>query len=80
MRSASAPVTGRLTAITAPNADTGSPASARAYASSSVAPTATPHGLVCLMMAQAGSWNAATIVRAACRSARLLNESGLPLT
>ena len=43
-----------------------------------VAPTATPQGVACLMMAQAGSWNDAAIERAACRSSRLLNVSGGP--
>ncbi len=79
MRAATSAVTDRFTAITAPNADIGSAASARTYASSSVAPTATPHGPACLTMAHAGSWNAATMARAACRSATLLNDSGLPL-
>ena len=58
--SASSAVTGRLTAMTPPKADTGSQACARwwARATSASAPPATaamPHGLACLMIATAGS-------------------------
>ena len=58
---------------------TGSPSSARSYASSMVAPTATPHGLACLMMAQAGHLERAP--RSSAPPAdrqRLLNDSGRP--
>ena len=53
--SAIATVTGRLAAITPPNADTGSQACALRCASATSAPTAMPHGLACLMIATAGS-------------------------
>ena len=43
------------TAITPPNADTGSHSWARRCASATSAPTAMPHGLACLMIATAGS-------------------------
>ncbi len=53
-------VTVRFAAMTPPNAETGSQAWALAWASAmgsaaSAEPTATPHGLACLMMATAGS-------------------------
>src|SRR6478672_1227116 len=47
--------TGRLTAITPPNAETGSHSCARRWASATSAPTAMPHGFACLMMATGGS-------------------------
>ena len=53
--SAIATDTGRLAAITPPNAETGSHACARRCASAMSAPTAMPHGLACLMIATAGS-------------------------
>ena len=43
-----------------------------------VAPVATPHGLVCLITAAAGSSNSRTMRAAASRSSRLVNESSLP--
>ena len=52
---ASAAVTGPLTAITPPNAETGSQACALACACARSAATAIPHGLECLMMAAHGS-------------------------
>ena len=52
--SAIATLTGRFVAITPPNADTGSQACARAWASAMSAPIAMPHGLACLMIATAG--------------------------
>ena len=55
-----AAVTGRLVAITPPNAETGSHAWALACASATSAPTAMPHGLACLMTATVGSvWSCA---------------------
>ena len=53
--SAVATVTSRLTATMPPNALTGSQALARVYASAMSAATATPHGLACLTITQAGS-------------------------
>ena len=47
-------MTGRLAAITPPNAETGSQACALRCASATSAPTAMPHGLACLMIATAG--------------------------
>ena len=76
--SASSASTGRLRQITPPNADTGSHANARRYASSAEPPTAQPHGLLCLMIAQAGSSNSPTSSRPALRSSTLLNDSSLP--
>ena len=56
--SAIATDTGTLVAMTPPNADTGSHACALRCASATSAPTAIPHGLVCLMIATAGrSWS-----------------------
>ncbi len=71
--SAIATVTGRLTAITPPNADTGSQALALRCASAtgsaaSGAPTAIPHGLECLTTATAGSAKSDTIRYAASAS------------
>ena len=53
--SAIATVTGRLVAITPPNAETGSHSWASRWASAMSAPTAMPQGLACLMIATAGS-------------------------
>ena len=63
--SAIATDTGRLTAITPPNAETGSQAWARRCASATSAPTAMPHGLACLMIATAGSSKSYAARRAA---------------
>ena len=52
-RRASAP-TARFRTTTPPNAETGSAASAFAYASSIVSATATPHGFACFTITQAG--------------------------
>ena len=52
--SAAASSTGTVNAITEPNADTGSHASAFSYASSASSPTASPHGVVCFTIAQHG--------------------------
>jgi hypothetical protein len=52
--SAVASSTPTVNEMTEPNADTGSHASALRYASSASAPTASPHGVVCLMIAQQG--------------------------
>ena len=41
-------------------------------------PTATPHGLLCFMIAQAGTLNSATSRRPELRSSTLLNERSLP--
>jgi hypothetical protein len=41
-------------------------------------PSATPHGLPCLMIAHAGAGSSAASVRAASQSSRLLNDSSLP--
>ena len=57
--------TGRFAAITPPNAETGSQAWARACASATSPPTATPHGLACLMIATAGSSKSYAARRAA---------------
>ena len=57
--------TGRLTAITPPNAETGSHSCARRCASATSAPTAMPHGLACLMIATAGSSKSYAARRAA---------------
>ena len=54
---ASSTETDRLTAMTPPNAETGSQACALRCASATSAPTAMPHGLACLMIATAG-WSA----------------------
>ena len=71
--------TGTVNAITEPNAETGSQASAFLYASSAVSPTASPHGDVCFTMAQAVSVeNGSTASSAPSRSSRLLNESSFP--
>jgi len=53
--SAIATLTGRLVAITPPNALTGSHSCALRCASATSAPIAMPHGLACLMMATHGS-------------------------
>ncbi len=53
--SASSTVTGRLTAMTPPNAESGSQAWALRCASATSAPIAMPHGLACLMIATHGS-------------------------
>jgi hypothetical protein len=52
---AAAASTGRLSATIPPNAETGSQARARANASATDLPRATPHGVLCLMTTQAGS-------------------------
>ena len=62
----------------AERADTGSDASALSYASSVVAPSATPHGFACLTITHAGASNSRTSARAPERSLRLLNESSFP--
>ena len=53
--SAIATETGRLTAMTPPNAESGSQACALRCASATSAATAIPHGLACLMIATQGS-------------------------
>ena len=64
---------------TDPNADTGSVARAFRNASTIEGATASPQGVVCLMMAHAGRLaQAATVATAASRSSRLLNDSSLP--
>ena len=52
---------GRLTAMTAPNALTGSPSSAFWYATTSWSLLASPTGLPCLTMAQVGPAKSLTI-------------------
>ena len=77
--SAVASSTGTVNEITEPNADTGSHASAFLYASSASVPVASPHGVVCLTIAQHGcSPNGSVASSAPSRSSRLLNESSLP--
>jgi hypothetical protein len=49
---AHAPSTGRLNATMPPKAEVGSVRNARAYASPTSAPTATPHGFACLTITQ----------------------------
>ena len=63
--SAIARLTGRLVAMTPPNADTGSHACALRWASATSAPTAMPHGLACLMIATHGSSTSCAARRAA---------------
>ena len=53
--SAASSSTGTVKAITDPKALTGSQASAFSYASRAERPTASPHGVVCLMIAQHAS-------------------------
>lgn len=56
--SASSTVTGRLTAMTPPKADSGSQACALRWAAATSVSTAMPHGLACLMIAtQGSSWS-----------------------
>ena len=76
--SPSAASTSRLSTTMPPYADTGSEARALSYASSIVAPSATPHGFACFTMTHAGSANSRQIRRAAERSLRLLKEMALP--
>ncbi len=71
--SANSVVTTRLTAMTPPNAETGSQASARSWAramSSSVPPgtLAMPQGLACLTIAQVGAAKSVAIRQAASMS------------
>ena len=63
-----ATLTGPFAAITPPKADTGSQAWARRCASATSAPTATPQGLACLMIATAGSSKSYAARRAASAS------------
>ena len=58
---AMSPSTILLHATTPPNADSGSPAYARRYASAGEEPTPTPHGLLCLTMLTATPVKSATI-------------------
>ena len=79
--SAAARSTATLNAMTEPNADVRSVASARSYASRGERPSAMPHGVVCLMMAHAARsdlLHGATARMAASKSSRLLNDSSLP--
>ena len=78
MVAAVSPSTSRFRPITPPNALVGSQSRAATYASRGVAARATPHGLLCLMMQQAGSSKARTTSSAASRSTMLLYESSLP--
>ena len=77
-RSASAASTGRLSAITPPNAESGSQASAFSYASPTSSAIAAPQGLLCLTITHAGSSNSSSSRRAESRSRTLLNESARP--
>ena len=71
--------TGRLSAMTPPKMDTGSPALALRKASASDASeVARPHGLVCLMATAVVSLKSSTVLKAASASRMLLNESCLP--
>ena len=66
-------------ATTPPKADVGSQANAFCHASSGVAPMANPHGVVCLMIAQATcSANGSMAISAPSTSSRLLKLSSLP--
>jgi hypothetical protein len=79
--SAACSLTGVLKATTEPKALVGSVASALAYASAASAPIASPHGVVCLMIAHAAtsaSAHAETASSAPSRSSRLLKESSFP--
>ena len=70
--SAVGPSSGRLNAMIPPNAEVGSVLNARWYAVSVSAPSATPHGLACLMITHAGRSNVFTHSHAASASAMLL--------
>ena len=76
--SASARSTSPVMATTPPNADTGSPASAAAQASSSVGRSAAPQGFVCLQITTAGPRIRRPRAAAAEASSTLLYESALP--
>ena len=76
--SATARSTSRVSATTPPKALTGSPSSAASQASSRVARSAAPHGLVCLTMTHAGAPQARPSAAAAAASSTLLYESALP--
>ena len=81
INSAVSPSTGRFTAITEPNALTGSVAKARLYASASESPTPSPHGVVCLMIATAGRGDLAKgdrLSNAPSKSRILLYERSFP--
>ena len=65
---ASPAVTGAFTAITPPNADSGSQACALRCASATSAPIAIPHGLECLMIATHGCAKSDAARRAAAAS------------
>src|SRR5690606_27698563 len=70
--------TGRLTAITPPNADTGSDASAAGKAAAAVGPIASPQGDRCLTTTTAGRRNDSAARQAASRSRRLVYDNSLP--
>ena len=62
-----------------PNADSASASRARDVGlRRSSTPVATPHGLVCLITAAAGSSNSSAMRAAASRSSRLVYDSSLP--
>ena len=67
-----------LKAITPPKAEVGSVLKARSYALYIELLAATPHGLACLTITQAGSSNSFTHSKAASASTILLYESSLP--
>ena len=64
--------------MTPPKALCGSVDSAPVNASPTDAPTAQPQGLLCLMIAAAGTSNSSISRRPESRSSRLLNDSSLP--
>ena len=76
--SAVAPSTSRLNAMMPPNADVGSVANARWYATKGSCAIATPHGLACLTMTQAGTSKLRQHCHAASASAILLYDSSFP--
>ena len=61
-----------------PKAEVGSVLNAKSYASKIEFASATPQGLACLTITQAGSSNALTHSQAASASTILLYESSLP--
>ena len=63
-----------------PKAEVGSVVNALEYASRASIPTATPHGLACLTMTQAGVSKLLTHSQAASASAMLLKLSSFPCT
>ena len=67
-----------LKAIIPPNAEVGSVLKARSYDSKTPVLSATPHGLACFTITQAGLSNSLTHSHAASASTILLYDSSLP--